>query len=248
MVDPGYDFFATRQPSQTPEPVPAVGAPQSQLLQPTPPTQPSQPSQPMPTAQSTAVNRFGMPIDLPVAPTGPYAAPGIGAVPTATPGMVSTWAGPPVPTRARPTARAAAVWDRPPRNVVAVAVLAIVLGVLAAIPTVAALSTYLDLKGQLDSLGAGADLGGQILGVMLVAIVVMGLVAAFLLTGGIATVAGQRWGAWLLVVAFALYLLGQLQALVNGGFGLVNVIGVLIGVVLVLSLVSGEGRRWLLAT
>jgi hypothetical protein len=140
------------------------------------------------------------------------------------------------------------VWDRPPRNVVAVAVLAIVLGVLAAIPTVAALSTYLDLKGQLDSLGAGADLGGQILGVMLVAIVVMGLVAAFLLTGGIATVAGQRWGAWLLVVAFALYLLGQLQALVNGGFGLVNVIGVLIGVVLVLSLVSGEGRRWLLAT
>jgi hypothetical protein len=41
-----------------------------------------------------SVNRFGTPADLEAVPTGPYAAPGLGAAPIEQPGLVSTWAGP----------------------------------------------------------------------------------------------------------------------------------------------------------
>jgi hypothetical protein len=65
-----------------------------------------------------AVNQFGTPSDLPAVPTGPYAAPGLGAAPIEAPGLVSSWAGPAVPEAvAQPAAVAAPV--APPAPVAA---------------------------------------------------------------------------------------------------------------------------------
>ena len=74
---------------------------------------------------------------------------------------------------------------------------------------------------------------------------VLAVVTATLLVGGIATLVGKRWGGWILVVAFGLSLLGQVQQVLSGSLGLAQVIGFLIGLVLLLVLVTGEGLAWL---
>jgi hypothetical protein len=252
MSDPGYDFFATGRPTPPPGapavPEPTVAAPPAAP----PPVQYGAPA-PARTFQmpnGTQVNQFGTPVGEAAAPTGPYAAPGVGAVPTATPGMVSTWSGPeaapghravPAPHRAAAPAGA----DRPPRNVMAVAVLAVFFGVLGALGTVGALLAYSTLSSQIDALGAGAELGGALLTAALIGVVVLAVVTATLLVGGIATLVGKRWGGWILVVAFGLSLLGQVQQVLSGSLGLAQVIGFLIGLVLLLVLVTGEGLAWL---
>lgn len=247
MSDPGYDFFATGRPQQpagspalpdVPTPPPAAPAPEA-FLAPAP-----APARAFQMPNGTQVNQFGTPIGASAAPTGPYAAPGIGAVPTPTPGLVSTWAGPQVPAGHRAAARAV-VDDRPPRNVRAVAILAIVLGALVALGTLAGFASYSTLSSQLDQLGGQAGLGAALLSAMLIGLVIMTVVAATLLVGGIATVAGQRWGGWILVVSFGLSLLGQVQSIATSGVSMSSVIGFLIGLVLLLVLVTGEGLTWL---
>jgi hypothetical protein len=137
-----------------------------------------------------------------------------------------------------------------PRNVRAVALLALVLGVVAALGFAIGLSQYLTLSRELDETfsaegGLGAALGSSLLTVLMLGIVIIGAVSAFLVVGGVATLVGQRWGGWMLVAAFVVYLLGQAQDLVQRGTGEVSVLGVAIAVVLLLVLVTGDGWRWL---
>lgn len=272
MPEPQYDFFATR-PGAAPSPPapPLPPAPGAGPELPPPPAAAPVPDRPYRAPSSgpvfvgpggTAVNQFGTPVDAPAAPTGPYAAPGTGAVPTSTPGIVSTWdpgvptpapygltqfgtpAGPPVAS-SRAAASRRSDSARPPRNVVAVAILAIVLGGFVAVPTVAALMAYLEVRSQVESLGMG-DAGTALLGMVVVGLLIMAVVAALLLVGGIATVAGQRWGGWMLVASFSLGLLGQVLNVTDGVFGLANIVAVLIALVLLLVLVTGEGKAWLM--
>ncbi len=123
MADPGYDFFATGAPAGTaepasqPAPAPEVNRFGGPVAPPEPPAAPAYaapaPAAPAPVAvpgyHPGNVNQFGTPADLPPVPTGPYAAPGLGAAPIEQPGLVSTWAGPvaPAPTAPAPVAMAA---------------------------------------------------------------------------------------------------------------------------------------------
>lgn len=138
MADPGYDFFATgpsaapAEPAAAPtqsrfggpvEPAPAPQAPQATEPVAAPPAAPAPHAEPavpvaVPGYHPGAVNRFGTPADLAAVPTGPYAAPGTGAAPIESPGLVSTWSGPTTPAPADPTAYAApapaAAYPAPP--------------------------------------------------------------------------------------------------------------------------------------
>lgn len=251
MSDPGYDFFATGRPTPPPgatalpEPPTAPPlAPPSSAPAPTGYGAPA-PSRTFQMPNGAQVNQFGTPVGEAAAPTGPYAAPGVAAVPTAAPGMVSTWGGPPVPVSHR-AASPQALSDKPPRNVRAVAILATFGGVLGALATLAGVSSYQTLGAQLDRLGDTTGLAGSIMTALLVGLVILFSITVTMLTGGIATLAGQRWGGWILVVAFGLSVLGQLQSLVTGGFTLTQVIVTLIAVTLLLVLVTGEGLAWIL--
>jgi hypothetical protein len=126
VADPGYDFFATGAPAGTAEPTndaapaPAVSrfgtplpqdeaVPAAAAYAPPAAAAPVAPA-PVPGYHPGAVNQFGTPTDLPAVPTGPYAAPGVGAAPIEAPGLVSTWSGPAVPdASAQPVATAAPV-------------------------------------------------------------------------------------------------------------------------------------------
>jgi hypothetical protein len=158
--------------------------------------------------------------------------------------MVSTWGGPPVPVSHR-AAPAKAASDAVPRNVRAVAILALVFGALGTLATLAGASSYQTLSAQVDRLGDTTGLAGTIMTAILVALLILAAVTATLLVGGIATLAKQRWGGWVLVVAFGLAVLGQLQGLVTSGFTLSQVIASLIAITLLLVLVTGEGLAWL---
>ena len=116
MADPGYDFFATAAPAGTAVPEPPAtnrfGGPVEPAATPAGPgaeLPPAAPATGAPALSSSAepevptsvpgyhpgsVNRFGTPADLAAVPTGPYAAPGLGAAPIEAPGLVSTWSGP----------------------------------------------------------------------------------------------------------------------------------------------------------
>lgn len=123
MADPGYDFFATAAPAGTAQPSAEAATPAvSRFGTPLPeeaaapaapayaaPVVPAAPAAaaPVPGYHPGAVNQFGTPAELPAVPTGPYAAPGLGAAPIEAPGLVSTWAGPAAPEA--PTGAAAAV-------------------------------------------------------------------------------------------------------------------------------------------
>ncbi|HET7899977.1 MAG TPA: hypothetical protein VFL59_02240 [Candidatus Nanopelagicales bacterium] len=247
MSDPGYDFFATGHPQVPPGspalPPPPVAAPSL----PPPPAPPVDVvyNAPPPAAQFTradgvTVNQFGTPIGTASAPTGPYAAPGVGSVPTQSPGMVSTWGAPAASSGHRVASRSPRS-DAPPRNVLAVAWLAVFFGVLATLSTLFALVSLL----QLSSLGVSSDIAGTWMAALVVSLIVLGAVAALLLIGAAGTIAGRRWGGWMLVASYSLYLLGQVQSFASGGFRLFDLLFVLIALVLLLVLVTGEGLAWL---
>jgi len=249
----GYDFFATGRPQVPPGsptlPPPPVPAPPS-----APPVDAVY-NAPPPAAQFTradgvTVNQFGTPIGAASAPTGPYAAPGVGAVPTEAPGMVSSWPGPqaaaaPAPYAGRRAAGPASTADRPPRNVVAVAVLALVFGALGALATLMGLYAYQETSNQLASLGGSSAFTDAIMTTLLIGLVIIAAVTALLLVGGLATLTGRRWGGWLLVASYSLYLLGRVQQMVASGFSLWDTLFALIALVLLLVLVTGEGLAWL---
>jgi hypothetical protein len=85
-----------------------------------------------------------------------------------------------------------------------------------------------------------------VLAALVVALVIMAASTVFLLVGAGATLANRRWGGWMLVVAFGLYLLGQVRQLVDSGFEPIPLVTAGIAVALFLALVTGEGRQWLL--
>ena len=245
MSDPGYDFFATGRPTPPPGapavPEPTVAAPPAAP----PPVQYGAPA-PARTFQmpnGTQVNQFGTPVGEVAAPTGPYAAPGVAAVPTAAPGMVSTWGGPPAPASHRAAPQAAS--PGLPRNVRAVAILAVVFGLLGLWVTISGFSAYNEVSARLDELGASASAARGLLTAALVVLVLFAAATAMWLTGGIATLTGARWGGWVLVVAYSLYLLGALYQLGQGAPSLIQLILVAVAIVLLLVLVTGEGLAWL---
>ena len=239
MNDPDYDFFGGGPSTDAAPETMAHGM------------RPDRPETELVTSQGR-VDRFGIPVGAPVVPTGPSAAPGIGAQPTSTPGMVTTWQGPPVPTRA--AARAAAPQGAP-TNVRAVSVLAVVLGLLAGIVALYGFSQYLALKSMIDQTLAAespggvqisGSLAGAVLTAVLISLLILGIVSAVMLVGGVATLAGKQWGGWMLVGAFGLYLLGALYQMVHNGFDGISVVIVGIAVLLLGALVTGDGRRWLM--
>ncbi len=252
MSDPGYDFFATGRPQPPPGgpavPEPPVAPP---LAPPAgPPVTGPQPAYgaPAPTRtfqmpNGTQVNQFGTPIGEVAAPTGPYAAPGVAAVPTAAPGMVTTWGGPPLATSHRATPETAADTGVP-RNVRAVAILAVFFGLLGLWVTVTGFSAYSEVSARLDSLGANKAMASGLLTAALVVLLLVAAATALWLTGGIATLTGQRWGGWVLVVAYSLYLLSALYQFGQGSFSIIQVLLVLTALVLLLVMVTGEGRAW----
>ena len=239
MNDPDYDFFGGGPSTDAAPETMAHGM------------RPDRPETELVTSQGR-VDRFGIPVGAPVVPTGPSAAPGIGAQPTSTPGMVTTWQGPPVPTRA--AARAAAPQGAP-TNVRAVSVLAVVLGLLAGIVALYGFSQYLALKSMIDQTLAAespggvqisGSLAGAVLTAVLISLLILGVVSTVMLVGGVATLASKQWGGWMLVGAFGLYVLGQVYSFSQGGYSLFGGIFLAIGVLMLLVLVTGDGRRWLL--
>jgi hypothetical protein len=257
MNDPGYDFFALggpTDPATDPPPPPAAEPPI--LLSPVPPVVGATYHSPAPARTfqmgNMTVNQFGTPVELPAVPTGPYAAPGMGAAPAPVPGLVTTWQGPQASGRQAPAGRrtGAGLRDELPRNVRAVAILALFFGVLASISTFLDFSRYGELKALVDAAAAsnpvGATLANEVLSVLLVVLVLMVLVSALLLVGGGATLAHKRWGGWMLVASFGLYLLGALWQMVHDGFDGISVLVVGIAVALLGALVTGDGRRWLM--
>jgi hypothetical protein len=240
MNDPDYDFFGDGAGASAAAPAPMAHG-----------MRPDRPEPEFVTSQGR-VDRFGIPVGAPVVPTGPSAAAGIGARPTSTPGMVTTWQGPPMPARA--AARAAAP-DGAPTNVRAVAVLALVLGLLAGIVVLYGFSQYLALKSMIDQTLAAEtpggvvisnSLAGAVLTAVLISLLILGIVSAVLLVGGVATLASRPWGGWMLVGAFGLYVLGQVYSFAHGGYSLFGGVFLAIGVLMLLVLVTGDGRRWLL--
>ena len=249
MNDPSYDFFGSGTTSSPAEPAPAPVPVRPDAVAARPGSAPQQ-TYATPVGR---VNQFGTPVGVGTTPTGPFAAAGIGAAPTSGPGMVTTWQGPPVHARA---AARAAVDPGAPRNVRAVAVF----GALAGLVTVIGVSQYFAFKQLVDQTmtaetsGATSSsavltdsLAGTLLGVMLVGLVILATVTLVLLVGGVATLANQRWGGWMLVIAYGLYALGQLYSFAHGGYSLFGGVFALIAVVLLLVLVTGDGRRWLMS-
>jgi hypothetical protein len=257
MNDPGYDFFAIGGPNDpaTAQPQPPAGQPPI-IPAPVPPVVGATYHSPEPARTfqmgNMTVNQFGTPVELPAVPTGPYAAPGMGTAPAPVPGLVTTWEGPQGPGRQAPTGHrtAAAPRDELPRNVRAVAILALFFGVLASIATFLDFSRYGELKSMVDDGAAanpvGAGLANGVLSILLVVLIIMALVSALLLVGGGATLAHKRWGGWMLVASFGLYLLGALYQMVHDGFDAISVLIVLIALALLGALVTGDGRRWLM--
>jgi len=256
MNDPGYDFFALGGPD---DPATASTPPAGQppiVPSPVPPVVGATYHSPPPARTfqmgNMTVNQFGTPVELPAVPTGPYAAPGMGTAPAPVPGLVTTWQGPETPGRQAQAGHRTASERRGelPRNVRAVAILALFFGVLASISTFLDFSRYGELKGMVDDAAAtnpvGAQLANEVLSVLLVVLILMVAVSALLLVGGGATLAHKVWGGWMLVASFGLYLLGSLWQMVHNGFDGISVLVVAIAVALFGALVTGDGRQWLM--
>lgn len=103
MSGPSYDFFATGRPVGAADTPVAALADEDPVGSPTAEGATAAPEPPGPVAFTVApgsgyapgsVNQFGTPLDVVPVPTGPLAAPGIGAAPIDSPGMLSTWGGP----------------------------------------------------------------------------------------------------------------------------------------------------------
>ncbi len=263
MPEPGYDFFATGRAAGAPgphvPPVPDV-APAAVDRFGAPVTAPVPAAFPV-TAGSGyapgAVNQFGTPIDVVAVPTGPLAAPGIGAAPIAGPGMVSTWGEPVAPaTRA---AHAAPVDVRTrPDAVTAAAVVGLVVGGLLLLMAALVLFLYLAFKGQLDAAGVAGPVDGFDQLVSAVTTLLLTLIG-ICLAGGLlyvlaaaAVLRGRVWGAWTLLVLGSLSTLKAVYDVVTSGLPSVST-SYLVGwgmstglaVVLVVMLVRPESQRWM---
>jgi hypothetical protein len=196
------------------------------------------------------VNQFGTPVDAAAVPTGPYAAPGYGAAPVATPGLVSTWDGPGEP-RGRAAARVAAPAGARPQQVTAGAIIGLVLGVIVLGTFLMALFGTLALSSQVPGLDAetgvkGASaLGAGITGVLFGVTAILGITAALYLAASVAVLRDRRWGGWALVILSGVYILWTLPAIPGGGLGLASWLELIVDVVLVLLFVTGEGLHWL---
>jgi hypothetical protein len=194
-----------------------------------------------------AVNHFGTPLAAAAAPTGPYAAPGMGAVPTAAPGMVSTWDPRATNTRSR-AVKAPSV----PQGVRTAGVIGTIEGVLIGLLAIWALFGYLSLKGQLEELTAGsstsAAFGATISSAVLIGVVVLFLQTALYLVAGIGSMQGKRWAAWVLLVVSSLNVLWALYSFVGGSSsGMTTLLTLLISGSAAVLLLSNDPRRWLLS-
>ncbi|HEY5134481.1 MAG TPA: hypothetical protein VIJ41_01715 [Candidatus Nanopelagicales bacterium] len=282
MADPGYDFFATGTGAGSTAPsVPAIPGAQppaaaghgagaapavNQFGTPIAPAANrfgSPPPPPVRVAPGSgyapgAVNQFGTPIDAPVAPTGPFAAPGVAAAPVAVPGMVSTWNGPGTTGRAAHAAHASASATlRRPDGVATAAVVGLVVGGLTLLMGALVLFLYLAFTTQIGVSGldqsAGFDGLVSVIRAALLQLLVICLAFGLLYAvAGVAALKGHVWGAWTLLVLGVLTLLKAAYDLATSGLPDVNA-GYLAGwvvsnglaAVLVVMLSLPESQRWM---
>ena len=80
------------------------------------------------------------------------------------------------------------------------------------------MAAYSTLSSQIGAMG-GTEFGSALMTAAVIAVVSLALVTVTLLVGGIATIVGKRWGGWILVAAFIIGILGQLQQLASVGVG-----------------------------
>ncbi len=260
MGDPGYDFFATGRPAAAPEPASRFGTPM--VAAPAAAAAPVEPPSVEPAAfaippisgyQPGNVNQFGTPLDEVRVPTGPYAAPGIGAAPVEAPGLLTTWGGPPVAGqhgRARPAA-----YDVRPGGVLAAGIIGIVEGVLLLVIALFGVAGYVALQSQVAALEAQAGFEGAgelvagVSTILLLAILVTLVIGLLYLLAGIAAVRGRRWGAWTLLVVSALNVVyGAFGFLGGTRTGLGDIVALLIALLVVVLIVTRGSWSWLRRT
>jgi len=261
MTDPGYDFFATGAASGATPPIPGAQPPTpappavNQFGTPLAPVahQFGAPTAPAPVPvvpasgyQPGRVNQFGTPIDLPAAPVGPYAAPGVAAAAIPTPGMVSTW-----DPAARAGGRAAARAGRSesvavgrPGTVLAAGILSIInggltlLGVVVAWLALAALSSAGSGSGVTVSAGATASIDAVLFVLLLIGAAWVGL--------GTGVVMGKRTAVKILRV---LVVIGTVLAIVMvaGNQSLDRIVTLALDLVLIYLLWNKDASEWLAA-
>ncbi len=252
--EPGYDFFGTAPSAASataPEP-PAAAPVISTAPYPVPapvPTTSAPGVSPLTGFASGSVNQFGTPLDTPVVPTGPYAAPGIGAVPVAGPALVSDADRP--ATHRLAAHRLAARQPARPGTVLAAGILGIVVGALGLLLGLVGMVGYAGLRQELsavESSSEAAGLGGLdtsgLTALILVGVLVLLASGAGYLTAGIATVAGRRWGAWALLAVSALSIAVTLLQMVTAG-DLSGLLGIAVSAAVVALLLAPASRAWL---
>ena len=261
MTDPGYDFFATGAASGATPPIPGAQPPTSappavnQFGTPlapvanrfgAPPAPAPVPVVPASGYQPGRVNQFGTPIDLPAAPVGPYAAPGVAAAAIPTPGMVSTW-----DPAARAGGRAAARQGRSssvaaerPGTVLAAGILSIINGGLILIGAVlawlalSALSSAVSQSGAVVSAGASATVNAVVFVFLLIGAAWVGL--------GTGVVMGKR-GA--VKVPRVLVFIGTVLAIimVAGNQSIDRIVTLALDLVMIYLLWNKDASEWLSA-
>jgi len=247
--EPGYDFFGTAPsaaPSPSPEPpaaAPVVATTPYPVPTPVPAVQAPLAS-PLSGYAPGSVNQFGTPLDTPVVPTGPYAAPGIGAAPVAGPALVSE--------ADRPaTHRLAAREPTRPGTVLAAGIVGIVVGALGLLLGLVGMVGYAGLRQELSALESSSEAAGLgaldtsgLTALILVGVLVLLASGAGYLTAGIATVAGRRWGAWTLLVVSGLSIAVTLLQMVTAGDGS-GLLGIAVSSAVVALLLAPASRAWL---
>lgn len=236
MGQQDYDFFATGMPEPPPEPpVTAKGA-----------RGPRQFTDPA----GRAVNQFGTPVDVEVAPAGPAAAPGYGA---------QTYHGEGLATRgvgwqpARPAAHAAPLppgADAPvsgrPGTALAAGIIGIVqggFGLLAALFALLAISAVEDMFSEA---GVSASFTGVVRLILVLALVV----AAGYLVAGIGIVRSRPWAGWTLLTLESVGLLLGVLSLFSGsgevaGGTVGRLLDLCLPVAVIVLLVLPASRAWL---
>jgi hypothetical protein len=196
------------------------------------------------------VNQFGTPIDAPTVPTGPYAAPGIGAAPTAGPGMITEWDPAPAAFGAAPHGHRSAAAPARPGTVTAAGIIAIVVGALGLLLGLVGLLGYAAMSSELSALqsspelaGSGLDMSG-LTTLVLVGVLILLASGVLYLVAGIATVTGRRWGAWTLIAVSVLSIVVTLVQLVTGSGGN-GILGIVVSGVVLGLLVTPAAQSWL---
>jgi len=264
MTDPGYDFFATaagagsgatpaipgaQPPTSAAPAVNQFGTPLAPVV-----NQFGTPSAPTPVPvvpasgyQPGRVNQFGTPIDLPAAPVGPYAAPGVAAAAIPTPGMVSTW-DPAARAGGRAAARqgrSASITAERPGTVLAAGILSIVNGGLILVGSVlawvalAALSSAVSQSGAVVSAGASATVNAVVFVFLLIGAAWVGL--------GTGVVMGRRGAVKVLRV---LVVIGTVLAIimVAGNQSIDRMVTLALDLVMIYLLWNKDASEWLSAS